>query len=94
MMIILPLLKCCALITTGMKALNKEFKDAPEEKQKDEAYLASLDQRAAAIMKEIIAVKMKYVKANPSRFMARWLSIQHCLEFDAVQAEKRLPGIG
>jgi peroxiredoxin len=70
-------------------ALNKEFKDAPEEKQKEEAFLASLDQRAAAIMKEIIAVKMKYVKANPSRFMAL-MAFNSTLppEFDAIQAEK------
>lgn len=70
-------------------ALNKEFKDAPEEKQKDEAYLTSLDQRAAAIMKEIVAVKMKYVKANPSRFMAL-MAFNSTLppEFDAIQAEK------
>jgi peroxiredoxin len=70
-------------------ALNKEFKDAPEEKQKEEAFLASLDQRAAAIMKEIISVKMKYVKANPSRFMAL-MAFNSTLppEFDAIQAEK------
>jgi peroxiredoxin len=70
-------------------ALNKEFKDAPEEKQKEEAFLVSLDQRAAAIMKEIVAVKMKYMKANPSRFMSL-MAFNSTLppEFDAIQAEK------
>lgn len=70
-------------------ALNKEFREAPEEKQKDEAYLSSLDKRAADIMKEIISVKMKYVKANPKTFMAL-MAFNSTLppEFDAVQAEK------
>lgn len=70
-------------------ALNKEFREAPEEKQKDKAYLNSLDQRAADVQKEIIAVKMKYARANPKKFMAL-MAFNSTLppEFDAVQAEK------
>lgn len=69
--------------------LNKEFREAPEEKQKDKEYLNSLDQRAADVQKEIIAVKMKYVKANPNKFMAL-MAFNSTLppEFDARQAEK------
>ncbi|HVK48353.1 MAG TPA: TlpA disulfide reductase family protein, partial [Pseudobacter sp.] len=71
------------------EGLNKEYKEAPEDKQKDSAYLASLDERAAAYMSEIIAVKMRYVKANPDKFMAL-MAFNSTLppEFDAVQAEK------
>ena len=71
------------------EGLNKEYKEAPEDKQKDSAYLASLDKRAAAYMSEIVAVKMRYVKANPDKFMAL-MAFNSTLppEFDAVQAEK------
>lgn len=74
---------------TRYEGLNTEYRNAPEEKQKDSAYLASLDQRAAGYMKEIIAVKMKYAKANPDKFMAL-MAFNSTLppEFDAVQAEK------
>lgn len=74
---------------TRYEGLNTEYKEAPEEKQKDSAYLASLDQRAADYMNEIIAVKMKYVKANPDKFMAL-MAFNSTLppEFDAVKAEK------
>lgn len=71
------------------EVLNQEFKEQPESKQKDTAYLASLDARAKAIQQEIIQVKMKYVKANPGKYMAL-MALNSTLppEFDAIQAEK------
>jgi peroxiredoxin len=69
--------------------LNREFTEQPESKQKDSAYIASLEQRADAITKEIVDVKMKYAKANPGKYMAL-MAFNSTLppEFDAVQAEK------
>jgi len=69
--------------------LNKEFREQSPGKQKDSAYIASLDQRASEIQKEIISVKMKYVKANPGRYMAL-MAFNSTLppEFDAIAAEK------
>lgn len=69
--------------------LNDEFKGQSLEKQRDTAYIASLDRRANEIQEEIIAVKMKYVKANLSRYMAL-MAFNSTLppEFDAVAAEK------
>ncbi len=69
--------------------LNREFKEQPESKQKDSAYIASLEQRADAIAKEIVSVKMKYAKANPGKYMSL-MAFNSTLppEFDAVQAEK------
>jgi peroxiredoxin len=74
--------------------LNREFREQPEEKQKDSAYIASLEQRADAITKEIINVKMKYVKANPGKYMAL-MAFNSTLppEFDAVKAEKDFQGL-
>jgi peroxiredoxin len=68
--------------------LNTEFVAQPEEKKKDSAYLASLDKRANAVQQEIIAVKMKYVKENPGRYMAL-VAFNSTLppEFDATAAE-------
>jgi peroxiredoxin len=68
--------------------LNSEFKAQSEEKKKDSAYLASLDARANAIQQEILAVKMKYVKANPGHYMAL-VAFNSTLppEFDAVAAD-------
>lgn len=69
--------------------LNREFKEQPENMQKDSAYIASLEKRADVITKEIISVKMKYVKANPGKYMSL-MAFNSTLppEFDAVQAEK------
>ncbi|PSL34976.1 TlpA disulfide reductase family protein [Chitinophaga ginsengisoli] len=69
--------------------LNEEYKSQPEEKKKDSAYLASLDERANAVQQEILAVKMKYVKANPTHYMAL-VAFNSTIppEFDAVAAEK------
>ncbi|HJT73894.1 MAG TPA: TlpA disulfide reductase family protein [Chitinophaga sp.] len=71
------------------KVLNDEYKVQPEEKKKDSAYLASLDTRANAVQEEIIGVKMKYVKANPAKYMAL-MAFNSTLppEFNAVEAEK------
>ncbi|WP_232538789.1 TlpA disulfide reductase family protein [Chitinophaga tropicalis] len=71
------------------QVLNDEFKAQPQEKKDDSAYLASLDTRANAVQAEIIAVKMKYVKANPGKYMAL-LAFNSTLppEFNAVEAEK------
>lgn len=68
--------------------LNKEFNTQPEEKKKDSAYLASLDTRANAIQHEIIAMKMKYAKANPDKYMAL-MAFNSTIppEFDANVAE-------
>ncbi|SHN33493.1 TlpA disulfide reductase family protein [Chitinophaga sp. CF418] len=69
--------------------LNEEYKSQPEEKKKDSAYLASLDERANSVQKEIIATKMKYVKANLTHYMAL-VAFNSTIppEFDAVAAEK------
>lgn len=69
--------------------LNNEFKVQSPEKQKDSAYIASLERRANEIQAEIIAVKMKYVKANPGKYMAL-MAFNSTLppEFDAIAAEK------
>jgi peroxiredoxin len=69
--------------------LNKEYAAQTEEKKKDTAYLNSLDTRANAIRDEIIAVKMKYVKANPTHYMAL-VAFNSTVppEFDAVKTEK------
>lgn len=74
--------------------LNREFREQPEDKQKDSAYIASLEKRADAVTKEIIDVKMKYVKANPGKYMAL-MAFNSTLppEFDAVQAEKDFQGL-
>ena len=69
--------------------LNEEFRSQPEDKQKDRAYIATLEARANATQAEIIAVKMKYVKANPAKYMAL-MAFNSTLppEFDAIAAEK------
>ncbi|GGH61069.1 thiol:disulfide interchange protein [Filimonas zeae] len=70
--------------------LNKEYKAQPQEKQKDSAYLMSLEARAAAVQKEIIDTKMAYVKAHPEKYMAL-MALNSTLppeEFDAIAAEK------
>lgn len=69
--------------------LNEEFKSQSTDKQKDTAYLNSLDNRANEIRDEIIAAKMKYVKANHEHYMAL-MAFNSTLppEFDAVAAEK------
>lgn len=69
--------------------LNKEFNAQPVEKQKDKAYVATLDSRANDIQAEIISVKRKYVKANPDKYMAL-MALNSTLPpaFDAVAAEK------
>ncbi|MEI3802494.1 MULTISPECIES: TlpA disulfide reductase family protein [unclassified Chitinophaga] len=69
--------------------LNEEFKSKPLEQQKDTAYLNSLDRRANIIKDEIIAAKMKYVKANHNKYMAL-MAFNSTLppEFDAIAAEK------
>lgn len=69
--------------------LNEEFKSQSPEQQKDTAYLNSLDRRADAIREEIIAAKMKYVKANHNKYMAL-MAFNSTLppEFDAMAAEK------
>lgn len=69
--------------------LNDEFKAQTLEKQRDSAYISSLDRRANDIQAEIIAVKMKYVKANPGKYMAL-MAFNSTLppEFDAITAEK------
>lgn len=71
------------------QVLNNEFKSQPEDKQRDSAYLMSLEARADAIQKEIIAVKMQYTKANPNKFMAL-MAFNSTLppEFDAIAAEQ------
>lgn len=69
--------------------LNEEFRLQSPEQQKDTAYLNSLDKRADAIREEIIAAKMKYVKANHGKYMAL-MAFNSTLppEFDAMAAEK------
>lgn len=71
------------------QVLNAEYKVQPEDKQKDTAYIAQLEARAAEIQKEIIDVKMKYVKANPAKYMAL-MAFNSTLPptFDAIEAEK------
>jgi peroxiredoxin len=68
--------------------LNQEFAAQTEEKKKDTAYLNSLDTRANAVRDEIIGVKMKFVKANLSHYMAL-VAFNSTIppEFDAVKAE-------
>ena len=68
--------------------LNAEFASQTEEKKKDTAYLNSLDTRANAIRDEIISVKMNYVKANPTHYMAL-VAFNSTIppEFNAVKAE-------
>lgn len=69
--------------------LNKEYKAQPEEKQKDTAYIATLEKRAADVQQEIIRTKMAYVKANPDKYMSL-MAFNSTLppEFDAAAAEK------
>lgn len=69
--------------------LNNEYNSQPLVKQKDSAYLASLDARAEAAKATILAAKMKYVKENPSKYMAL-MAFNSTLppEFDAIAAEK------
>ncbi len=69
--------------------LNEEFQSKSPEQQKDTAYLNGLDKRAEAIKEQIIAAKMKYVKANHSKYMAL-MAFNSTLppEFDAMAAEK------
>ena len=69
--------------------LDSEFKSQSPEKQKDTAYISSLERRANDIQTEIIAVKMKYVKANPGKYMAL-MAFNSTLppDFDAIAAEK------
>jgi peroxiredoxin len=69
--------------------LNREYRSQPKEKQHDSAYLASLDQRANEVQAEIIKAKMKFVNANPGKFMAL-MAFNSTLppEFDAIEAEK------
>lgn len=70
--------------------LNNEYKTQTEEKQKDSAYIMSLEKRADAVHKEIIAAKMSFVKAHPDRYMSL-MAFNSTLppgEFDAIAAEK------
>lgn len=69
--------------------LNDEYKAQPESRQKDTAYIATLELRADKIQKEIISVKMQYVKDHPEKYMAL-MAFNSTLppEFDAFAAEK------
>lgn len=71
------------------ETLNKEFKAQTLEKQKDTAYLNSLDERANAIGNEILAAKRDYIKKHRDRYMSL-MAYNSTLppEFDAVAAEK------
>lgn len=70
-------------------SLNAEYKVQPVSRQNDSAYIASLEARANAVQSEILETKMKYVKANPSKYMAL-MAFNSTLppEFDAIAAEK------
>jgi len=71
------------------QALNAEYQAQTEEKQRDSAYINTLESRAKAIEQEIIAVKMNYVKANPGKYMALMAFNSTLPEtFDAIEAEK------
>ncbi|MBN9381860.1 MAG: AhpC/TSA family protein [Chitinophagaceae bacterium] len=69
--------------------LNNEYKAQPESKQRDKAYIATLDQRANKIQAEIIDVKLQYVKLHPDKYMAlKAFNSTLPPEFDAMAAEK------
>ena len=71
------------------ETLNNEFKAQSLEKQKDTAYLNSLDERANAIRDEILAAKRGYIKIHHDKYMGL-MAYNSTLppEFDAVAAEK------
>lgn len=71
------------------QTLNDEFKAQSLEKQKDTAYLNSLDERANVVRDEILAAKRAYIKIHHDKYMSL-MAYNSTLpqEFDAVTAEK------
>ncbi|KIO75364.1 hypothetical protein TH53_20995 [Pedobacter lusitanus] len=53
-----------------IKALNKEFEDAPEEKQKDPAFRNSLGAKYETIQAEMKGLQASYIKANPDSYFS------------------------
>ncbi|MNX35334.1 Peroxiredoxin [Pedobacter sp. ok626] len=71
------------------EALNNEYREQPEAKKQDQAYIQSLEVRAKAIEKEILDAKLSYIEKNPNQHMAL-MAFSSLLgpEFDVLAMEK------
>lgn len=69
--------------------LNEEYNSKSAADQKDRKYIQSLEERAAAIDKEVFVAKMDYIKKNPDTYMSL-MALNSLLKpgFDAVEMEK------
>ncbi|TDQ75933.1 peroxiredoxin [Sphingobacterium yanglingense] len=56
-------------LSVAMDALNSEFYAATDEQKGDEAFIASLQQRAQEIYKKQEGIDSEYIKANPNSYV-------------------------
>lgn len=56
-------------LSAAMDALNSEFYAATDEQKGDEAFIASLQQRAQEIYKKQEGIDSEYIKANPNSYV-------------------------
>lgn len=54
----------------GMAALNAEFASAPDEKKKDEAFVAGLRERYSVLAEEKDGLVAKFVESNPNSYFS------------------------
>lgn len=74
-----------------LEGINTEYGSASEEKKKDEAYIASLQERASAAYKLLEDANSNYVKNNPSSYIAlevldETISPENVADFEPVYA--------
>lgn len=60
-------------VNKGMEALNEEYLSATEAQQQDEAFMATLREKAAAFGEQQVALNETFVKEHPKSYMALML---------------------